>query len=246
MRRLASLLLVAACGGNAAGGEPQREVVVLAAASLTEAFQELGSAFEAESGGARVTFSFAGSQQLAGQIVQGAPVDVFASADPRQMEVAVEARRISGPPAVFARNVLAIAVEPGNPLGIQGLADLARPGVVVVLAAEQVPVGSYTRRTLEQAGVAVAPASLENDVRAVLAKVALGEADAGIVYASDIVAAEGDVEGIRIPDEDNVAAEYRIARMADAPQPGGAEAFIAWVLSEQGRAVLARHGFEPP
>jgi len=168
-------------GGSAPTSEPSGEVVVFAAASLTDALEAIAADLEAATPGLDVVFSFAGSQQLAAQIAEGAPADVFASADETQMDVVADAGLVAGEPRTFARNSLAIAVEPGNPLGIRGLADLARADVTLVLADEDVPAGRYAAAALEAAGVTVAPASLEVDVRAVLSKVALGEADAAPV-----------------------------------------------------------------
>lgn len=255
----AALLTVAACGqagAQATGGVPSRtatgasaaqlsgEVTVFAAASLTDAFEEIGAAFEAEHPDVTVTHNFAGSQQLATQILEGAPADVFASANQMQMDTAAE--RLSGRPRTFTRNRLAIAVEPTNPKHIAGLSDLGRDDVTVVLAAEEVPAGQYAVEALEEAGVDVQPVSLETDVRAVSTKVSLGEADAGVVYESDIVAAGDSVERVAIADDQNVVATYPIATVADAPNPAAADALVAFVLSEEGRATLERFGFSPP
>jgi molybdate transport system substrate-binding protein len=228
-------------------------LLVLAAASLTEAFEAIGAEFAATDGGVPVTFSFAGSQTLAAQLVEGAPADVFAAADAARMDVVAAAGLLaagSAPasasaPTTFATNRLAIAVEPGNPRGVADLADLARDDLVVVLPAEEVPAGRYARQVLAAAGVAVAPASLERDVRAALTKVALGEADATIAYTSDLVAA-GRVDGVAIPDDVNVVATYPIAVLADAPARAAAGRFVAFVLSPRGRALLAAHGFGVP
>jgi molybdate transport system substrate-binding protein len=256
-RRVASVLLallLGACGGDGEGGEVaaagaagvRGEVVVYAAASLTEAFEELGTAFEAEHPDATVTFNFAGSQQLATQVVEGAPAGVFASADQRQMDVVAEAGLVDGTPRVFTANLLEIAVEPGNPRGVDGVEDLAGPGLVVVLAAPEVPAGRYAKELLDGAGVALTPASLEVDVRAVLSRVALGEADAGIVYRSDVAGREGEVEGVAIPEDRNVTASYPIVALTGAEEPAGAAAFVDLVLSDAGQDVLASHGFTAP
>ena len=189
------------------------------------------------------TFNYAGSQTLASQIAQGAQADVFASADTARMKTLQDAGLLAGPPRLFAHNRLEIAVERGNPKGIHSLADLARPGLVIVLADPSVPAGKYAQQALAKAGVNVKPASLELEVTAVLTKVALGEADAGIVYVSDIVTS-GNVDGIAIPDAQNVIADYPIARLDAAQNKSGAEAFIAYVLSSQGQAILVRAGFE--
>lgn len=242
-------VLVAACGpagDEAAAAAPRGEVVVFAAASLTDAFTDVAAAFEEAHPDLAVATNFAGSNQLAAQITQGAPADVLASADQRQTEVVVDAGLAGGTPEPFAATTLAVAVEPGNPLGIRELSDLTDPAVTLVLAAPDVPAGRYAAQVLAAAGVQVAPASEETDVRAVLAKVALGEADAGIVYRSDVVAAGDDVQGVPIPAEANVTVTYPIVTLAEAPNPAGARAFVDFVRSEAGRAVLAEHGFTTP
>ncbi|MGH8885791.1 MAG: molybdate ABC transporter substrate-binding protein [Egibacteraceae bacterium] len=252
------LLLVASCGGGAgesarttaspsdASGEFSGNLTVFAAASLTDAFDDVAAAFKQSHPGVKVACSFAGSQVLAGQIVQGAPADVFASASRAQMDVVVKAGRAAGAPRTFAANVLEIAVEPGNPKGVRGLADLARPDLKVVLAAPEVPAGQYAAEALRKAGVKVKPVSLDDDVRSVSSKVQLGEADAAIMYHSDVVSAGDRVEGVRIPAGQNVPARYPIVALADAPNPGAAAAFIDFVLSEEGQAILRRHGFTTP
>jgi molybdate transport system substrate-binding protein len=235
------------------------DLVVFAAASLTEAFEQIGEEFAAAHPDSAVTFNFAGSQQLAQQLGQGAPADVFASANNSQMEVAVEAGRvISGAPRTFVRNRLVVIYPADNPAGLTTLQDLAQPGLKLVLAAPAVPVGGYSLDFLEKASATVdygevfSPTVLSNvvsyeeNVRAVLSKVALGEADAGIVYTSDIAGDAAEQVGrIDIPDELNTIATYPIAPVADARQPEAAQAFIDLVLSTEGQAVLARHGFIP-
>lgn len=235
----------AAGSESAAASDLSGELVVHAAASLTDAFGDVQQAFTEQHPDVTVTYNFAGSQQLAQQLTSGAPGDVFASANQRQMDVVTEAGLLEGESRPFIGNVLAIAVEPGNPLGIQALADLARPDVTVVLAAEEVPAGQYAKEALDSAGVQVTPASLETDVRAVLQRVALGEADAGIVYTSDVTAAEQDVEAVTIPDDQNVPATYPIATLADAPNPDAAAAFVDFVLSGDGQEILVEYGFTP-
>ena len=248
---VATALLLVACAeasgdADTSGGQVTGQITVFAAASLTDAFDELAAAFVERHEGVSVVLNHAGSQTLASQITEGAPADVFASANVRQMEVVDDAGLLAGPPRTFASNTLEIAVEPGNPLAISGLADLAAEDLLLVLPTEEVPAGRYAREALDAAAVTVAPASLERDVRAALGKVGLGEADASIVYGSDVAAADGRVDGVAIPPEDNVAATYPVAMLADAPNPRAGEAFVAFLLSEDGRAILSDAGFGAP
>ncbi len=247
-RLLLALLaaLLAGCSGSTARGQDpgSGEVVVFAAASLTEAFSVLAESFEADHPGAEVVLNLGGSNRLAAQLLSGAPGDVFAAADERQMERVAEGGLLAGEPTVLARNRLAIAVERGNPLGVRGLADLARPELVVVLPDEEVPAGRLAAAALASAGVRVTPASLEPDVRSALSRVALGEADAAVVYASDLVGSE--VQGIEIPAEHNRETSYPIAVLSSGANRSAAEAFVEHVLSEQGRAALERSGLMRP
>lgn len=221
------------------------ELIVFAAASLTEAFEALATAFEAEHRGIEVVINIGGSQALVAQLREGAVADVFASADAVAMDdLSQEGLVTTSVPLV--RNRLEIAVEPGNPAGVTGLADLARDDLVLVMAAETVPAGRYSAEALAGAGVEVEPDSLELDVRAVVSKVALGEADVGLVYRSDVVAAAGRIDGVPVPPVDNVEATYPIAVLDDAPNPAAAEAFVAFARSDAGRAILLDAGFEVP
>jgi molybdate transport system substrate-binding protein len=239
---------------------PQRaELVVFAAASLTEAFDELGANFERANPGLSILFNFGGSQQLAQQLGQGAPADLFASANARQMEAAIEVGRVmSGTERIFVRNRLVVVYPSDNPAALTTLADLARPGIRLILAAQEVPVGAYSLDFLERAsadpdfGPAYSAAVLSNvvsyeqNVRAVLSKVLLGEADAGIVYTSDITRDAGEQVGrIDIPDALNTVAAYPIAPVVDAAQAELAQAFIDYVLSSEGQATLQAYGFLP-
>lgn len=245
-------LVVTACGSAAvddegdATGEVAGELVVFAATSLTDAFDAIRAAFVAANPDAEVVFNRAGSQTLARQVIEGARADVFASANVAQMDVVDEVGELAGDASTFTSNALAIAVEPGNPLGVAGLEDLADPDLLLVLPSEEVPAGRYAREALDAAGVAVTPVSLEQNVRAALAKVELGEADAAIVYASDLVASDGRADGVAIPAEQNVPITYPVAVLADAPNPATAEAFVAFVLSDTGQEILATHGFTAP
>jgi molybdate transport system substrate-binding protein len=241
----ATALGLAACGGGGSGGsggQSPAEIKVFAAASLTAAFTELGRRYTAAQG-TKVTFNFAGSQALATQIGQGAPADVFASADLDNM---AKVKDLVGTPQSFASNRLAIVVEQGNPKGIRTLDDLAGGDVKVVLAAGEVPAGRYAKQVLDRAGVKVTPVSQEDNVKAVVAKVSLGEADAGIVYVTDVAAGGARVEGVDIPREQNVVATYPIATVKAGKAQDAAQAFMDLVLSGQGQEVLHRYGFLPP
>jgi molybdate transport system substrate-binding protein len=225
---------------------PTRNVSVFAAASLTAAFRAVATAFEAAHPDVTVTLNFAGSPTLVQQIREGAPADVFAAADEPTMHRLGAAGALAGTPQVFARNALRIVVAAGNPHRIGGLADLARPGLVVVLCGETVPCGRYAREAFRKADVTPPPGSRELDVKAVLSKVVLGEADAGVVYATDVGAAGPAVEGVALPAAHDVVARYPIAVLRDAAAPAAARAFVAFVLSDPGTAVLGEHGFLRP
>jgi molybdate transport system substrate-binding protein len=232
-----------ACYGQSCGvGPAQSNLTVFAASSLKPAFDKIGQRLHTSSN-VTTTFSYAGTQTLVAQLIQGAPADVFASADVAHMTTVSAAGLLSGSASVFAHNKLAIAVAKGNPKGIHSLADLARPGLVVVLADPSVPAGKYAAQALKKAGVTVHPASLEQQVTGVMSKVALGEADAGIVYVSDIVTS-GTVDGVPIQDAQNVIADYPIAALKAAQNQAGANAFVRLVLSAEGQAILIAAGFE--
>jgi molybdate transport system substrate-binding protein len=244
----AMVLVVAGCGGGddePSGGSSASpgEIKVFAAASLTAAFTELGEQFTAANGGTKVTFNFAGSQALATQIQQGAPADVFASADLTSMD---KVKDLAGMPQSFASNLLQIVVEKGNPKGVKGLGDLASSDLKVVLAAPEVPAGRYAAEVLSKAGVDVTPVSQEDNVKAVVTKVSLGEADAGIVYVTDVAAGGDKVEGVEIPEDQNLLATYPIATVKASKAQEQAEAFMDLVLSAEGQQVLNRYGFLPP
>lgn len=250
------VFLLAACSPRAPS-EPPTALTILSAASLNEAFTDLGRQFEAANPGVTLTFNFAGSQALAQQLVQGAPADVFASANEQQMATAVQAGRVAeDAPQVFATNALVLITPSGNPAGLKALTDLARPGLKLVFADPSVPAGQYSLDFLDKAeqnpafGVGFRAAVLQNvvsyeeSVRAVLTKVSLGEADAGIVYRSDVSAARG-VTPIEIPAALNVSARYPIAPTSDSANPALAQAFIDFVLSPTGQETLSRYGFLP-
>jgi molybdate transport system substrate-binding protein len=239
-------LALAGCGGDEPPGGSSAapgELKVFAAASLTAPFTELGERFTAAGGGTKVTFNFAGSQALATQVQQGAPADVLASADTTNMD---KVRDQVGAPQPFARNLLAIVVEKGNPRGVRTLGDLASSDLKVVLAAEEVPAGRYAKQVLDRAGVRVQPVSQEDNVKAVVTKVSLGEADAGIVYVTDVTAGGDEVEGVDIPEDENVVATYPIATVKATRAQDQAQAFVDLVLSTEGQRVLEEHAFLPP
>jgi molybdate transport system substrate-binding protein len=241
---LVALLLVAGCG--TAGTAVDGRVTVFAAASLTGAFEQLGEDFEAANPGVDVVFNFGGSSGLAQQIAQGAPADVFASAAPANMAQVADAGGTAAEPVTFARNRLEIAVPAGNPAGITGLADFADADAKIALCAEQVPCGAAAKRAFEAAGVTARPDTVEQDVKAVLTKVRLGEVDAALVYRTDVRSAGGEVEGIDFPQADRTVNDYPIAPLAKARNAAGARAFVDFVRSDRGRAVLAEAGFETP
>jgi molybdate transport system substrate-binding protein len=218
-------------------------VTVFAAASLTQAFKTLGKDFDAANAGTKVEFNFAGSSTLARQILEGAPADVFASADEENME---KVRAQVSSPQIFAVNRLAIIVSKGNPKKVASVADLGKNGLTVSLAAPVVPIGRYAREVFAKAGIAVPESSSEVDVKAVATRVAMGEADAGIVYTTDVAAAGGKVEGIAIPDALNVRAKYPIATVKASKNATGALAFVRFVLSPEARRVLTAAGFLAP
>jgi molybdate transport system substrate-binding protein len=253
--RIAPTLVTAALV-IAAGPRGSAETLrVSAAASLTESFQEIARAFESAHPGDSVELNFAGSQILRTQIEQGAPVDVFASADVTHA-ASLEAAGLLGPCQVFARNRLVVVVPAREPR-VGRLQDLARPGIKVVVAGPNVPVGRYTTQVLAklsaagpfgddfQTRVQANVASQETDVRAVVSKVVLGEADAGFVYATDAAAASDKVRAIDIPARYNVVAEYPIGVVSKSPAAGKAKDFVALVLGEKGQEILRRHGFVP-
>lgn len=245
------MLTVAACGdgdvdtGGDGDGEAQT-LTVFAAASLTDAFAEIGDAFSATRPEVSVELNFGPSSGLAMQLIEGAPADVYASADQVNMDKAVTGEVVEQAPVVFARNVLAIAVPAGNPGGVEGLADLAREELLIGLCAEEVPCGRFARQLLAEAGVTAAPDTNETDVRSLLTKIEADELDAGLVYRSDVLAADERVEGIDIAEADRVVATYPIAPVAASAVPALGEEFVDFVVSEEGRRILVDHGFLAP
>lgn len=232
-------------------------LTVFAAASLTDAFEAIESELESANPDLSITYSFGGSQALVTQLTEGAEADVFASANVAQMDAAIEAGLIAGDAATFARNRLTIVTPRDNPAGIESAADLGKEGTLLVLAQAEVPAGRYAREAVCRMASDTAPygsdfvrrvaanvVSEEEDVRDVLAKVTLGEADAGIVYVSDAAAAGEQVQVVDIPDEVNIIATYPIAVLAEGDQALGS-AFVAYLLSDEGQAILERFGFQP-
>ena len=224
----------------------EREVLVSAAASLADAFAEIETAFEEAHPGVNLALNLGASSTLREQILQGAPVDVFASANLANMYQVVSAGMSADEPAVFATNRLQIAVPAGNPAGIVGLEDFARSDLLIGLCAEEAPCGAFARQALAGAGVVASVDTNEANVRALLAKFELGELDAGITYVTDVLSAGGTIAGVPIPWEHNVVAEYPIVVLADAPHPRAAAAFVAFVLSTEGRTILGEYGFSSP
>lgn len=250
----AGLVLLAGCGGATSsdtsdGGSPapeKRTLTVFAAASLTETFGELEKQFETDNPGVDVVMSYGGSSDLAQQIVNGAPADVFASASDATMKTVTDAGLANGSPAVFAKNVLEIATVPGNPKGVTSFADLANPDLKVVVCAPQVPCGAAARKVETSTGVDIKPVSEETDVKNVLGKVTTGNADAGLVYVTDVTAAGSQVQGVNFPEAEQATTDYPIATLEDAPQPQLAQAFVGLVAGEQGRKALQAAGFGTP
>lgn len=232
--------------GRSSADELGGELRIFAAASLAGAFNELADDFQIQHPDLEVLpISYDGSSVLATQLIAGAPADVFASANEANMIRVTDADRAESP-ETFATNILQIAVAPDNPLGIETLADLADPELTVVVCAPEVPCGDASQTLLTAADVTLTPASEEQNVTAVLAKVKAGEADAGLVYQTDVAAAEGAVTGLDIDGSDQATNVYPLAALTDAPNPDAAAAFVAFVLSDEGQAVLAEFGFGAP
>ncbi|GAA1829293.1 molybdate ABC transporter substrate-binding protein [Agromyces salentinus] len=232
--------------GAAATGElGEADLTVLAAASLTEAFDALAGQFEQANPGVEVTVSYGGSGALATQVLEGAPADVFASAAEPPMQQVVDAGLVSAPEA-FATNTLELVVPAGNPAGVTGLANLADPDLRIALCDPSVPCGAASVELLANEDVTGAPDTLESDVKAVLAKVSLGEVDAALVYRTDVLAGGDAVDGIEVPAAAGVVNRYPIAALTESPAPGAAAAFVAFVTGDAGRETLAAYGFGAP
>lgn len=247
---IAALVLIGLVAGSArapAGDPPsQSTLTVSAAASLTAAFQALAADYERAHPTVHVQLDFGASSTLVQRILAGAPADVFASADETTMATLVGNGAAAETPRVFARNRLQIVVAAGNPKHIAALADLTRPDLVIALCGASVPCGRYAAEAFQRAGIVPPVASREIDVKGVVTKVALGEADAGLVYVTDVRAAAPKVEGVDVPDSSNVAARYPIAVLKDAANATAAASFVELVCSPDGRRVLAQFGFLTP
>ncbi|MHA6693157.1 molybdate ABC transporter substrate-binding protein [Homoserinimonas sp. A520] len=240
---LVGAALVSGCGVQQAARPP---LTIYAAASLTASFTELAGAFaEANPQVEVLPIVSDGSSTLATQVIEGAPADVFASADQETMAKVQHAGLIHGQPQVFATNILQIAVAPGNPLGIDSLADLADPQIAVVLCAPEVPCGVAAGELLSGVDGHVVPVSEEQNVTAVVTKVRLGEADAGLVYATDIRGADGELDGIAIPGAESAVNRYTIG-VIESGHTDAAGLFVDWVQSSEGQSILARYGFGQP
>lgn len=235
-----------ASDGGSDGGATERTLTVFAAASLTDVYGELNTQFVTEHPGVTVQMTNGGSNDLVTQISQGAPADVLATADTATMDTAVQEGLIAGDPATFATNELTIAVQPGNPHGIATLQDLATPDLTVVRCAAEVPCGSVTDQILADTGVTLTPASEENSVTDVLGKVTSGEADAGLVYTTDVKRSGGEAEAVTIPEAAAHATEYPIAVTKDSDDADLAKEYVDFVLSETGQAALKDAGFGAP
>lgn len=247
----AALLLtsMAGCGSDDAGGSAGAEettLTVFAASSLTDSFAELGKRFEKSHDGVTVTFNFAGSSDLVAQLAQGAPADVFASADQENMDKGVADDLVEGEVANFASNTLQIAVPPGNPGNVSSLQDLARPGLNVVVCAPEVPCGAASQEVEKAGGVDIKPVSEEQAVTDVLAKVTTGQADAGLVYVTDMIAAGDEAQGVTFPESSAAVNVYPIAPLKDSENPELAQEFVDLVASQDGQTVLRDAGFGKP
>jgi molybdate transport system substrate-binding protein len=254
----AALMALGACssssGSGKSDGSPDTSVspklsgtvTVFAAASLRESFTKLGKEFEQRHPGTKVSFNFGGSDTLAASITGGAPADVFAAASPKTMKIVTDKGAAAGAPATFVRNQLEIATLPGNPDKVASLKDLTRSGLKVVLCDRTVPCGAAAQKALDAARLKLTPASYEQDVKSALTKVQLKEADAAVVYKTDVKAAGDEVEGVEFPESAGAVNDYPITLLKDAPNAQAAKAFIALVQSAEGQRVLSGAGFLKP
>lgn len=241
-RHLLTVTAVTALVSGACGGDRSGQVVVSAAASLTDAFLALETEYERENPGIDLVLNFAGSSALRDQIIEGAPVDAFAPAAPAHVDALGEAGVEVSAPVTFATNRLVLAVPAGNPAGVAGMGDLVRDELLIGLCATNVPCGDLADELLASAGIVAAADTREADARALLTKLAAGELDVGLVYATDAAASDGEVEAIVTFDEP--VAEYRVV-VVGGTNPG-AEAFVRLLVSDSGLRTLTAHGFGPP
>ena len=242
-------VICAGCGSPASpssGGRPSGTLTVFAAASLTDVFTALGKELKTDNPGLDVRFNFAGSSALATQLTQGAPADVFASADEAQMKVVTDAGLQAQDPAIFTENVLEIAVPKGDPGHVTGLADFAKPDLALAICAPDVPCGAAAQTVFHAAGITAVPDTEEEDVKAALTKVQLGEVDAALVYATDVQAAGSEVTGIPFPEAEKAINRYPICRLRAAQNPKAAQAFLDLVRSDAGQKALTAAGFRTP
>ncbi|MGW5663894.1 molybdate ABC transporter substrate-binding protein [Streptomyces sp. NPDC003758] len=231
---------------SSASAKPSGTVTVFAAASLKESFTTLGKQFEKEHPGTKVSFNFGGSDTLAASITGGAPADVFAAASPKTMAIVTDKKDTATSPVTFVRNQLEIATLPGNPDKVSSLKDLTKSGLKVVLCDKTVPCGAAAQKALATSGLKLTPVSYEQDVKSALTKVELKEADAAVVYRTDVRAAGDKVQGVKFPESAEAVNDYPIALLKDAPNAEAAKAFIALVTSAEGRKVLTEAGFLQP
>jgi len=243
---LSGLVVLSMVSCSSASSTEENTVTVFAAASLVDAFSELGEAFETAHPDSDIEFNFASSSDLATQIVEGAEADIFASADTQNVDRVRESAVPIDEVRTLATNSLEILVETGNPLNIGELADLSDPSVIYITCDEAVPIGRYSADILARANVAVTPKSYEENVRGIVNKIVLGEADAGIVYRTDVIAVGSAAEGVAIPDVFNVVAEYPIALIGGTPTAPARTFFDYVTTSETARRILESHGFGVP
>ncbi|KND35767.1 molybdate ABC transporter substrate-binding protein [Streptomyces acidiscabies] len=243
---VAALLTLSACSSDSTPDADATPVTVFAAASLKETFTALGEQFEKAHPGTKVTFNFAGSDSLAASITNGAPADVFAAASAKTMAIVTGKKDNATAPVTFVRNQLEIATLPGNPDKVTGLKDLAKSGLKVVLCDKTVPCGAAADKILTATGAKVTPVSYEQDVKSALTKVELKEADAALVYRTDVHAAGTKVQGIDFPESSQAVNDYPITLLKDAPNAAAAKEFIALVRSAEGRKILTEAGFLQP
>jgi len=242
---LIPLIFLAACSSSSES-QQQTTLNVYAASSLATPFAYAGLAYEKEHPGVKVQFNLGASSDLARFVQEGAPADVFASADVANMEKVESEDLLFSPSVVFATTYLEIIVEKGNPLNISSLQDLTDPDLIFVTTNPEVPIGKYTAEVFDKASLTVTPDSLESNVKGIMLKVAGGEADAGIVYHSEVIASDGQVEGVKIPTKFNIVAEFPLGIIKNSANKQEAQRFIDYLLSPVGQSLLTQYGFQTP